>query len=212
MGLIASAKGSIEPVPEGMHHAVCQSVIDLGHHNNEKFNKLEHKIILIWELPDLRLELANEDGSTRDVPKIQSKEYTLSLHEKAHLRKHLQSWRAKAFTEEELNGFDIKNLLEVNCYLQIIHNKTTDATYANIETITPLPKGMERKSPENPAVFFSFAEYNPGDELPAMPEWIMNKLKKSNEWFDMSNPGGNEEGETMKIDMTNNNDDDEIPF
>ena len=51
-----------------------------------------------------------------------AKEYTVSLNEKANLRKDLESWRGKEIQPTELEGFDMTNLLGVQCTLQIMHN------------------------------------------------------------------------------------------
>jgi hypothetical protein len=71
-----------------------------------------------------------------------SKFYTLSLNEKANLRKDLESWRGKAFSDAEIeNGFDIEKLIGANCYLNIAQN---DKGKSVISAINPLPKGMEK--------------------------------------------------------------------
>src|SRR5208337_1405024 len=71
------------------------------------------------------------------------KRYTLSLHEKAALRKDLESWRGRTFTEEELKGFDVENVLDVPCLLNVIHNGTSGTVYANVSGIMKLPKSMQ---------------------------------------------------------------------
>jgi hypothetical protein len=74
--------------------------------------------------------------------------YTLSLNEKATLRKHLEAWRGKLFTPAELEGFDLENLLGANCQLQVIHNLSDQGrTFANIQAIVPLGKGMTKLRP-----------------------------------------------------------------
>lgn len=182
MGLIASDTGSgqsFDPVSEGMHHGICYGVIDLGTHYNERFGNRAHKIVIIWELPEQRIDI-DQDGKTVNLPRVMSKQYTLSLHEKAILRKHLQSWRSKAFTPEELEGFDITKLFKVNCNLQVIHNKKNDKVYANIETITPLPKGQPSQAPENDILFFSFED---DVDIPEKtPNWIKDIIRASDEW------------------------------
>src|SRR3990167_2490369 len=68
--------------------------------------------------------------------------------EKANLRKHLEAWRGKKFTKEELDGFDVEKLLGVNCQLQVIHNLSDNGgTFANVQAIVPLGKGMVKIRP-----------------------------------------------------------------
>ena len=54
-----------------------------------------------------RLDLIDETHGRRfDVARV----YTLCLHERAALRKDLESWRGRKFTEQELDGFDLEKL------------------------------------------------------------------------------------------------------
>ena len=80
----------------------------------------------------------------KDLPRAISREYTLSLHKKANLRADLESWRGKGFTDRELEGFDLENILGKNCMLNIIHKQTEKAIYANIVSVMPLMKNMQK--------------------------------------------------------------------
>lgn len=137
MPIIAKASGgNFIPAPEGTHSAVCVDVVDLGllevKWKNE--TKIQHKVKVVWQI-----EEEMQDGK----PFLVSKRYTLSLHEKAGLRKDLESWRGRAFSEEELKGFDVENLLNVPCLLNVVHNGATGTIYANVSTIMRLPKSMQ---------------------------------------------------------------------
>jgi hypothetical protein len=101
--------------------------------------KTQHKVRLVWQIDE-----AMDDGRRFIV----QKRYTLSLHKKANLRKDLESWRGRAFTEEELAGFDLEVLLDVNCFLNIVHVVKDSATYANVASIMPLKKGMAKMDAE----------------------------------------------------------------
>jgi len=191
MGLIARDTGEgkdFSPIDAGMHHAVCIGIYDLGTHWNERFNNQAHKVLIMWELPDERIEV-EKDGNKLNLPKAISKQYTLSLHEKSNLRKDLETWRGKQFTQKELDGFDLKNLLGVNCMLQIIHREKNDKTYANVASIVPLMKNMAKKKPENNLKFFSFED---GGSLPEnTAEWIEKLIMQSNEMTGEGDGGNN---------------------
>lgn len=197
MALTAKADGgsTFEPIEQGIHNAVCCWIIDLG--MQEGFQgKMQHKIMLTWEFPELRIEVPVKDGSpgqTEDKPRVCSKEFTLSLSERANLYKTLVSWRGKPFTTEELQGFDLRKVLGANCQIQIIHNPSKDGTriFSNIENVLPLPKGANKINPENEPIFFSFEECDDGavPELPeALPDWIKDKIVKSDTWRMAENP------------------------
>jgi len=182
MGLVASDKGGkgFDPVAEGVHNAVSYSVVDLGTHLDEKFRNRNHSILITWEIPSERIEI-ERDGVKMNLPRAISRKYTLSLNEKANLRKDLQTWRGRVFTEQELQGFDIKNVLGKSCMIQVIHNKSGEKTYANIAAIMPLMKGVAPLVPENPLVFYSMTDHR--DQIPDMvPEWVRDIIKTSDEW------------------------------
>jgi len=182
MGLTAKEPkgGNYEPVSQGLHHAVCYGVYDLGTKYNEKFGKSTHKVLINWEIPEERMEI-EKDGEKKNLPRAISKEYTLSLHKKAGLRKGLENWRGKAFTDQELEGFDITKLLGANCQIQVIHETKDGKTYANVATVIQLGKGTPKKSSENPTRYFSFEEHQ--DAIPdGTPDWIKDKIKASEEW------------------------------
>lgn len=136
MGLIAKAEGgSFELAPEGTFLARCWRIIDMGTQHMERWDKFVHKVLITWELPT---ELMSDER-----PFSISKKYTVSLHEKATLRKDLESWRGKAFNEPELEGFELKNLLGIPCYINITHSSNGDRTYANVTGLMKLPKGVD---------------------------------------------------------------------
>jgi hypothetical protein len=121
-----------DPVPAGVHHAVCYAVIDLGTQDpgNPQF-RASRKVMILWELPHETID--TQDGPK---PRIISSEYTASIGKKATLRSVLESWRGKPFTADELNGFDLKNILGANCQLNIVHKQgkaDPSKTYARAE-------------------------------------------------------------------------------
>lgn len=138
MPIMASAKAgtSYPPAPTGAHAAVCVDVVDMGMLKVAwgGKEKQQHKVRIIWQIDEDR-----DDGKPFQV----SKRYTLSLHEKAALRKDLESWRGRSFTTEELEGFDLETLLGIPVLLNIIHNTKDGNTYANIASLMRLPRTMQ---------------------------------------------------------------------
>src|SRR5690242_4836503 len=123
MPIIATAteSKSFTPAPEGTHQAVCVDVIDKGMLPNKfKEGTLQHKIDVAWQINELR-----DDGKRYLV----YKRYTLSLNEKANLRKDLESWRGKGFTRDEEMGFDVEKLIGANCLINVTHRTVADKTY-----------------------------------------------------------------------------------
>lgn len=124
------------PAPEGIHVAACCDVVDLGladHGFGEK-----HYVELRWQIED-----ENPETGQRFVVR---RRYTLSLSEKASLRKDLETWRGRKFTREELRGFDLEVLVGKPCQVQVAHRLTDQGrTFANVTAVIPVGKGQ--KSP-----------------------------------------------------------------
>lgn len=140
MPIMATAGDSktFTPAPAGVHQGVCVDVVDLGmvEVTFAGETKRQHKINVAWQLDELR----EEDGK----PFLVFKRYTLSLHEKANLRKDLESWRGRPFTRDEEMGFDVESVIGANCLLNVQHTERQGKTYANIVAIMPLAKGMAK--------------------------------------------------------------------
>lgn len=149
MGFIASDSGGgdYKKVPQGVHMGRCYSLIDLGTQlvRYQFGDKTPHKIRIGWELFG-----EDEQGAPLEVegkPMTISKSYTLSLNEKSNLRKDLESWRGRAFTDEEAKGFDITKLLNVWCMVNVTHSENNGKTYTNVASLTPLPAALKNAKP-----------------------------------------------------------------
>ena len=142
--------GSFEQAPTGTHIARCYKIIDLGTQLREFQGdaKKSRQFIMGWELPG---ELMTS-GEYAGQPFTVSKFYTLSLHEKSNLRAHLKSWRGRDFTPEELQGFEVKNVLGKPCLVSVVMSEKGRAVVGGVMA---LPKGTQVPPAVNPSVYFS---------------------------------------------------------
>lgn len=156
--IVSSSGEGFKPIDEGTYIATCVRVIDLGTQVTtfQGADKLQRKVLIVWEVPEVRVEFDGQEG-----PALIMKRYTASLSDKANLRKDLESWRGKRFTDDELKGFDLKNLLGHACQIQVLHS--ADGQYANIQTIMALPKGMTKPINENPLINVDLDKFSVGD-------------------------------------------------
>ena len=157
MGIVVKDSGSdFKPAPAGLHQGVCVDIVDLGMVKSSfgGEEKEQWKVRLVWQI--------DERDAETEKRFIVSNRYTASLHEKANLRKALESWRGRAFLPEELRGFDLENVLGANCQLQVIHASKDGKTYANIAAIVPLAKGTPQLEPEG-YVRMKDRQKNPGE-------------------------------------------------
>lgn len=134
--------GNFERCPPGMHLARCYRIIDLGTQKSEYMGQTKylHKVMLGWEIhgtDDAGQPLLMKDQR----PFAIFKNYTLSWSEKANLRLDLQSWRGRPFSQEEMQKFDLKNVLGAFCMLNIIERpgKSDGKLYTNVDGVTPVP-------------------------------------------------------------------------
>lgn len=159
-----SGGGDFRLMPEGTHLAVCNMVVDLG--QQESFYGIKHQVFLRWETPHERTD--------DDRPMVIGKIYTASLNEKANLRKDLENWRGRAFTEDELQEFDLDKVLGNPCQVTIQHRTKGDRTFANVTGVTALAKGMEAPEAENDLIVYDPESNQDWEKL---PEWIQEKVK-----------------------------------
>lgn len=210
MALIAASTGkTFTPVPAGNHVGRCYRVIDLGTQTTEWQGKKRkaRKVMIAFELfgeDDEGIPLQMEDGRPFSI----SKRYTLSLSEKAILRADLESWRGRSFTDDELAGFDLKHLLGVYALVNVKHDTKDGKTYANIASLSPLPKAMKANKPipVNEDQFFDVTE--PDRELyETFSDSVKQTISACEEWNPTKANEAARKQESSMADMA-----DDIPF
>lgn len=138
MAIVASKGPQFTPCPAGTHVAICCDVVDLGIVKTtykDKGEKKQHKIFIVWQTPEIDEEAKK--------PFLVKKRYTLSLHDRSTLRKDLESWRGRAFTDDELQGWDVETVIGAPCMLSVVHGASNGSVYANVAAIMKSPKGVE---------------------------------------------------------------------
>jgi hypothetical protein len=198
MGIYAEKhEGEFKQVTPGLYVARCISMIEIGT-IKEEFNgetKDVQKVMIRWELPS---EKTVFDPAKGEEPYSVSKTYTLSIHEKSNLRKDLESWRGKGFTEEEAKRFDVTVLLGKPCNLNIINQPSKSnpsRSVTIVSSITPLMKGQECPKQINPSKVLSFDEFN-WDLFESLSDYTKDKIRSSVEFKMMQEPGTVQDHET----------------
>lgn len=181
-----------EPIEAGLHMARCFKMIQVGTVSENVLGKttIMQKVRIGWEFPEL-LKVFNEDKGPQ--PLMIEMEYTLSMGEKANLRKLLTSWRGKPFTEDEAKAFDITKLIGVPCLINITHKAgKSDPTrlYEQISGITPLMKGQKCPPQVNPPYVLSYDAWDQ-EKFDALPDFVKDKMKTSTEFIGLHNKAKN---------------------
>lgn len=167
--------------PEGIHAARCIRIVDLGTQlSNNPDWKPSRKLNLGFELVDEPYVFDEEKGEENFVVYAN---YTLSLGKKSRLRPVIESWTGKKIEE----SFELDNLLDAPCQIQIVHTKKDDKTYANITNIMAPGKGKVTKS-TNKAVSLYLDETFDQEVFDSLPEFMQDMISDSPEYQALTAP------------------------
>lgn len=173
MALIAQER-KVPLLGEGIYTAVCYAIVDLGMQYNTFSNVYNHKIMFLWEIPSEKFMF---DGVEKSY--TISKRYTCSLSRKSSLRPALEAWIGRSLTVEDRKAFELKNMLNKGCNMQIIHEESNDNVYANISSIMSLKKDEVLPELENECFVFDMDDQETFDNFFKLPEWVQEMIEKA---------------------------------
>ena len=175
MSLTLSEKSNAgyDPIPAGTHIAVCCAMVDIGSQWSEQYKNASRKVMIGWEIPG---ETITIDGEER--PRTIYKRYTASLNPKARLRKDLEAWRGKAFTDQELAAFDLVKIVGTGCMLTVIHREFNSKIYSDVAGVSSLIRGIDPPNLSEPALVFDLDSAS-DEDINKLPEWIQKLVKNS---------------------------------
>lgn len=165
-----------EIIPEGSYAARVYSIVEIGRVPNT-FPGSEYptvpKLRLTWEIDETR----EFDGEQK--PLVIGAKYTISLGEKSNLRPIVEGILGK-LDEEDVENFDIKNLLGKVCMVSVLHKTSkTGKEYAYVASTAPLPKKMTAPEPFNTQVYLDYSEGWDEATYQALPEWMRKEMQES---------------------------------
>ena len=169
-----------ELIPAGLQVARCYSMIEIGSvaEKWEGQNKISKKVRLTFELPNELRTFKPENG---EQPMSIGKTFTLSMHEKAGLRKFLEDWRGKTFTEDEAKRFDVSKLLGAAGMITITHTEKEGKTSSKISAIAPVMKGMTCPDQFNASKILSYDDFN-FELFNGLPKWLQDQMAATPEY------------------------------
>ena len=182
--------GHFELTPAGTFIARCYRFLDLGSHDQTyqgESKGLKRLVMIGFELPT---ELMTE-GEYAGKPFTIHKRYTWSMHEKATLRKDLESWRGRKFNDADFGpgGFDVRNLLGKVCTLTITHSASEngDRQYANITAIGAAMKGINIPEQINASVYLSLEpDRFDGHAFDGLSDKLKDFIRQTPEYRDLT--------------------------
>lgn len=178
MSLIAkeSAGGGYFMPEPGMHAARCYGVVDIG--TQDGLYGPKSQVIIMWVLPEC---LHTYDETKGPEAATLSKFLGTVLAPKSHIQPLLESWRGRPFTDEEKRGFNLINVLDKPCLVNIIHESRNDKMRAVISSVSPPMKGQEIAESPIPVVSYDIDDRT-GGAFAELPEWIQRKIAESEEF------------------------------
>jgi hypothetical protein len=196
MSIIATSEATskLEAIETGSHIATCVQMIHIGTVSDEFEGKpvKGNKVRITFELPGLMVKFKEDEP---EQPRFISKEFTLSLGSKASLRKFLDTWRGKPFTEDEARAFDVTNLLGASCMLSI-GSKTSakGQAYNTIDSALALPKGIPAPEQITPTIEVNYD--NISETWKHVPKYLREKMELTPEFINSGFQFPAEENET----------------
>lgn len=181
-----------EPIEAGVHLARCYKMIFLGTVqenmviNGKPTVKTLKKVRIGWEFPELLKVFKEEKGPQ---PLVYEQEFTLSMGDKANLRKMLESWRGRPYTDEEAVKVDITKLLGQPCMINLTHKKSQNGKiYEQLASVIPVPKQMTCPLQINSDFELNYTDSWSKERFDSLPAFITDKMKSSMEYQQMINP------------------------
>lgn len=182
--MIKATKKEFTPdlIEEGSYLATIYSILEMGTQVNPVYNNESQKIRITFELPT-ELKVFNPEKG--EQPRVISQEYTLSISEKASLRKVVEACIPQALKVGEdglVDELDVEQLIGKNCLITIKHKESAKgAKYQIVENVTVVPKGMQKAKQINETKILSFDNWNE-EVFNSLPQFIKDKITSSKEY------------------------------
>lgn len=159
------------------------SIYDTGTVYSEFYKKAARKIIFGFEFPEMDPIEVERDGKKVKLPRVLTKRFTKSLHEKSVLLAFINAWVGKKLTADQAKAFDLTTLLHRGGQFQIIHDEKDGKIRAKINTVLPLPRGAT-VAVQSPKFVFSVDQLDEASELDTvdLPKWIKEAITESQEY------------------------------
>ena len=164
-----SAHAKQERIPEATYMARIASITDLGVQEQTDWKTGEPtdpkpRILVTWELPTETITVEHNDGTTEELPRLISKEYTASNYDQSNLMKLIAVLKPGVT--------NLVDLLNIECMVNVGSTVNGNAKVVSVVTV---PKGMPVPELTRPASHFDFDA--PDEELYLiLPSWVRTKI------------------------------------
>lgn len=176
------SQSNFAPIPAGSYPARCYSVIHIGTIPVEwqGESRMVDKVRFGFEFPTETKVFNEEKG---EQPYVLSTEFTLAFSSKAKLRSFLESWQGKKLTDMEAIDTDVEELVGKEGLATVIHSEGKNGnTYANISSMSPLPKGLKCPPAVNQPFILNYSDKWSDEKFNGLPEFIQDRMTSSQEF------------------------------
>jgi hypothetical protein len=139
-GQVSNRRDNIQLLEQGPNVGILYSMIDLGTHYNEHFQKSSRVLRLTFEFPLLKQLFRTDDTETR--PTVVSVEHTFQMAERSNLKKFVDGALGRILQPHEYkDGYSIGQFLGKTMIVNIGHQpskKDPSKIYERIQTVQGL--------------------------------------------------------------------------
>lgn len=182
MPLIAkNSQKDFKPLEAGTHVGRVCGIINIGTitDNFKGEDVTRNRVFISFEIPSQ----LKDDGKPFTV----GQEFTLSMHKQGNLLPFIESMLGVKLDKEESKSFDVYSLIGKTAMVNVIHSEPNadGNVFANIKSISPLPKGMACDPAIVEPYLFDYEENFNADFVWAMNEKmsLYKKITRSEEWL-----------------------------
>ena len=234
---LKQGENDFQKLEKGIYHATCFRMVDLGTQDNTYKGETNKRlqVRLDFEITEALDPDTNQVLMADGRPFGVGKEYTASLFESANLRKDLESWRGKSFTQEELDSLELTDFLGCTVKIEVgLTQQTAEFAGGNpkIMRLSEPRNGTEQVATVNPQVAFDMSvycdEFNGNsnanskamcDVFDEVPAYLQKKVEESYEYRAAVEKGAR--ASTVEVEApaesladlaSSSDDDDKLPF
>lgn len=200
---VSNKLDSVELLPAGPNPGILYSLVDMGTHYNEHFQKKSRIIRLTFEFPLFKQLFRTTDKVKR--PTVLSMEETFQMAERSNLKKFCEGALGRSLNPEEYkNGYDVGQFLNKIMIVTVVNKqgkKDTTKTYNNIGSVQGLTEhsrtaynfDWDNVVRTNDIVGFMIdpaGECFKSQTFAEFPDWIRNRILGSDEARSYVSKGG----------------------
>jgi hypothetical protein len=142
--------------------------------------KTNYNVRISFEFPTKKFVFNEEKGAQ---PFVLSREMSLSLGEKANLRKIVEAVEGHKLTEAEAVNYDVLTLVGKPLLVTVSHTEPNESgiQYANATTFSALIEGLTVAPLTNPIRVLTYAEWS-DETFNSLPDFLKEKIASTPEF------------------------------